>query len=106
MPAAGVRVTHRGKSVAYSGDTGPCATLNDLAASSDLFICEAGAVSDGSPHHCTPEDAACAGKAASELILTHLSPGLTAAEASRRAGQARVARSGDEFTIGQHPVYG
>ena len=37
----GLRVTHLGKSIAYSGDTGPSDRLADLARDVDLFICEA-----------------------------------------------------------------
>ncbi|MFF3496632.1 MBL fold metallo-hydrolase [Streptomyces sp. NPDC002795] len=36
-----IRVEHGGRSLTYSGDTGPCAALDELAQDSDLFLCEA-----------------------------------------------------------------
>jgi ribonuclease BN (tRNA processing enzyme) len=39
--AFGFRVRHDGTTIAYSGDTGPCTQLTDLARDADLFVCEA-----------------------------------------------------------------
>ncbi len=36
-----LRVEHGGRSLAYSGDTGPCEALVDLATGADVLLCEA-----------------------------------------------------------------
>ncbi|MEV0679215.1 MBL fold metallo-hydrolase [Actinosynnema sp. NPDC050436] len=85
LPAFGLRATHGDRTLAYSGDTGPCRALHDLAAGADLFLCEA----DGAeprPDHCTPEDAADAARGAGRLLLTHIGHTLTEHQAVDRAG--------------------
>jgi ribonuclease BN (tRNA processing enzyme) len=79
VPAYGLRVTADGATVAYSGDTGPCAALDDLARDADLFLVEASFRSgdDNPPDlHLTGTDggevAARAG--ARRLVLTHVPP--------------------------------
>lgn len=37
----GIRIEHGGRSLAYSGDTGACEALDELAEGVDLFLCEA-----------------------------------------------------------------
>ncbi len=39
--AYGVRLEHEGRSLVYSGDTGPCAELVALARGADVLLCEA-----------------------------------------------------------------
>lgn len=39
--AYGLRVEHAGASLVYSGDTGPCAELVELARGADVLLCEA-----------------------------------------------------------------
>lgn len=39
--AYGLRVEHGGRSLVYSGDTGPCAGLVELARGADVLLCEA-----------------------------------------------------------------
>ncbi|WP_328443007.1 MBL fold metallo-hydrolase [Amycolatopsis sp. NBC_00438] len=103
FPAFGVRVTDGDRVLAYSGDTGPCAALTELATGADLLLCEA----DGpepSPVHLTPEDAARAAHGAGRLVLTHLGPFLTAEVATARAstvhsGQVEVAAAGRVFAV-------
>ncbi|RKT55049.1 MBL fold metallo-hydrolase [Saccharothrix australiensis] len=85
LPAFGLRATHGDATFAYSGDTGPCPALDDLAADADLFLCEADGATP-TPHHCTPEDAASAGRAARRLLLTHIGHTLTPEQAAERAG--------------------
>ena len=41
VEAYAVRVEHEGRSLVYSGDTGPCAALVELAAGADVLLCEA-----------------------------------------------------------------
>jgi len=73
-----LRITGRdGRSVVYSGDTGPCAGLTALARGADLLICEA-ALPDAlqRPGHMTPP---LTGRLAAEagvglLVMTHLYP--------------------------------
>ncbi len=94
VPAFGLRLVHKGASLAFSGDSGPTNGLAALAADVDLLLCEAGSAEVGQPFHCAPEEAASVGTAAGQLVLTHLAPGLEPAEASRRAGGAEVAHPG------------
>ena len=41
VPAYAIRVTHGGRSLVYSGDTGPCTALDEMAKGCDVFLCEA-----------------------------------------------------------------
>jgi ribonuclease BN (tRNA processing enzyme) len=41
VEAYGFRIEHGGRSLTYSGDTGPCEPLRSLAEDVDLFLCEA-----------------------------------------------------------------
>jgi ribonuclease BN (tRNA processing enzyme) len=103
FPAFGARVTDGDRVLAYSGDTGPCAALTELANGADLVLCEA----DGpepSPVHLTPEDAARAAHGAGRLVLTHFGPFLAPDEASGRAGEVHkgpveVASPGRVFAV-------
>ncbi|MEV6442469.1 MBL fold metallo-hydrolase [Amycolatopsis sp. NPDC051716] len=101
FPAFGVRVTDGDRVLAYSGDTGPCAALTELANGADLFLCEADGP-DPSPVHLTPEDAARAAHGAGRLLLTHLGPFLTPEQATERAatvhkGSIEVAAAGVRY---------
>lgn len=59
----------------YSGDSGPCGSLAEIARDADLFLCEATlerAELDGPQRgHLDPEEAAEAGAGAKRLLLTH-----------------------------------
>jgi ribonuclease BN (tRNA processing enzyme) len=85
VPGAGVRLECDEFTVAYSGDSGPSDRLVDLAAGTDLFVCEA---SDRHQQAQVPRanepglhlDARGAAEAASaararRLLLTHFWPG-------------------------------
>jgi ribonuclease BN (tRNA processing enzyme) len=41
VEAYGFRIEHAGRTITYSGDTGPCEPLRALADGADLFLCEA-----------------------------------------------------------------
>ncbi|MEV6791759.1 MBL fold metallo-hydrolase [Streptomyces sp. NPDC051320] len=41
VEAFGIRIEHGGSTLTYSGDTGVCEPLHELALNSDLFLCEA-----------------------------------------------------------------
>jgi ribonuclease BN (tRNA processing enzyme) len=86
----GVRIEHGSRILAYSGDTGPCPQLGELANHADLFLCETGAFvqpTDREPAHCTPEDAATTAQQANarRLLLTHITPTLEPTIALARA---------------------
>ena len=101
VEAYGLRAECAGRVFAYSGDSGPCAALVELAAGSDVFLCEA----DIDRHreseqvHLTPEDAGdIARKAgARELIVTHVGPTLTREAATTRAAVAFAGRTSTAF---------
>ena len=79
VEAYGIRVEHDGRVLSYSGDTGPCAALANLAEGADVFLCEA-AFQHGRDRatgvHLTGREA---GEFASKagvgrLVLTHIPP--------------------------------
>ncbi|MBB1256676.1 MBL fold metallo-hydrolase [Streptomyces alkaliterrae] len=79
VEAYGFRVEHEGSVLTYSGDTGPCAGLDRLAAGADLFLCEASFVhgkEDIPGLHLNGLQAGEAAKAAGvgRLVLTHVPP--------------------------------
>jgi len=111
VEAFGIRLEHDGASMAYSGDTGVCDSLVELAADTDLFLCEA-AFQDHVDH---PKDMHLTGSEAGdhahrartrELLLTHLVPwnddAVTLTEAgSTFGGPIGLARSGQVYAIGR-----
>jgi len=79
VEAYAVRVDSAGRSLAYSGDTGPSAALVDLARGADVFLCEASFLEAGD----NPADLHLTGREAGEhaaaagvgrLLLTHVPP--------------------------------
>jgi ribonuclease BN (tRNA processing enzyme) len=79
VPSYGLRVESDGALLAYSGDTGACDALLDIADGADLFLCEASFIVGGeNPEglHLTGREAAdyaTRGKA-QLLVLTHVPP--------------------------------
>jgi len=73
LTAYGFRVRQDGKTMAYSGDSGPSEELADLARGADLFLCEATLGTselDGPPRgHLTLQEAEAA--ADGPLLITH-----------------------------------
>jgi ribonuclease BN (tRNA processing enzyme) len=73
MEAYGFRVTHDGRTLAYSGDCAPTGELADLARGADLFLCEATLAEggrDGTPRgHLSASEALAA--ADGPVLLTH-----------------------------------
>jgi ribonuclease BN (tRNA processing enzyme) len=73
LEAYGFRVSFGGKTLAYSGDTGPCQPLAELARGADVFVCEATLEredNDGPPRgHLTASEALAA--ADGPIVLTH-----------------------------------
>ncbi|WP_046470158.1 MBL fold metallo-hydrolase [Allosalinactinospora lopnorensis] len=79
VEAFGIRLEHQGSVLTYSGDTGTCDELVELARDADLFLCEA-SFHDHREH---PKDMHLTGSEAGEhaqragaekLVLTHLVP--------------------------------
>jgi len=90
IPGFAVRVESGGATMVYSGDTAPCASLVDLADGCDLLVCEAEsdqAPADEEPVHHTPEQTGDTARAAGarRLLVTHVGPFLTPAQAVARA---------------------
>lgn len=90
MEAFAIRVEAGGRSLVYSGDTGLCDALVDLARGADVLLCEASAVADTSSYppnlHLSGREAGeiAAGAGVGRLVLTHIPP-WNDAEATRRA---------------------
>lgn len=91
VPAYGLRISHDGRALTYSGDTGPCGALDELAKDCDLLLAEASFVEGGdNPDalHLTGQQAAVAAERAGvgRLVLTHIpawhDPELVLAEAA------------------------
>jgi ribonuclease BN (tRNA processing enzyme) len=74
-----MRVEHDGRSLVFSGDTGPTEALVELAREADLLLCEASFV-EGDPNppglHMTGKQAAEHAQRAGvgQLLLTHIPP--------------------------------
>ena len=104
VPAYGLRVTADGATLGYSGDTGPCEALVDVARGTDLFLAEA-SFRTGDPNpadiHLTGADGgrAAALGGAQRLMLTHVPPWFDPDDALAEAravydGPIEVARPG------------
>ena len=89
VPAFGLTVEEDGRRFAYSGDSAPCLSLEEIGEHATLFLVEAGydTAPDGVPAHHTPEDAGrtAAAAGAARLVLTHRAETLTAEQARVRA---------------------
>ncbi|MFI1167862.1 MBL fold metallo-hydrolase [Streptomyces sp. NPDC020801] len=107
VEAYGLRAECQGSVLAYSGDSGPCEALTDLARRADVFLCEADIDlrrEGGHQVHLTPEDAGACAKGARELLVTHVGPTLTRESAVARAaavfgGRTSAAREGETRTF-------
>lgn len=99
-PAYAIRVEHRGRSLVYSGDTGPAPALVDLARGADVLLCEAafddrdddgGTNTSANPPdlHLTGHDAGehAAAAGAGRLIITHVPPWGHPGRAAEAAGR-------------------
>jgi ribonuclease BN (tRNA processing enzyme) len=112
VEAYAMRVTdERGRVLVYSGDTGPCHALVDLAREADLLLIEAAFADDerGNPPglHLSARQAAEVGAAAgvSRVVLTHLPPWHDPARALAAAkphfpGRVGLAVSGATWPVG------
>ena len=114
VPAYAVRVSEAGPdgaTLVYSGDTGPCDALVELARGADLLLAEA-AFRDGEANppglHLTGREAASAAQRAGvgELVLTHIPPWHAADEvlaeaAPHFAGPVTLATAGLRRPVGR-----
>lgn len=107
--AYGLRVEVEDRVLAYSGDTGPCPALVELAKGADLLLAEA-AFQEGGDNptglHLTGAEAGTAAKdaEAARLVLTHVppwhDPDVALAEArSRFDGPVEVASTGATYEL-------
>jgi ribonuclease BN (tRNA processing enzyme) len=93
VPNLGIRLTAGEATLAYTGDSGPCDELVDLARGADLLLCEATFLHTVAPGMSgrlgTALDAGIQAAAAGvgRLVLTHLQPGTAHAEAIEVAGR-------------------
>ncbi|SDN37575.1 MBL fold metallo-hydrolase [Streptomyces wuyuanensis] len=103
----GIRVEHGGRSLTYSGDTGVCDPLVDLADGTDLFLCEA-AFTHGKEdipdlHLNGREAGAHAARArVGRLVLTHIPPWT---DAERNLADAREVFDGPVELAAPGAVY-
>ncbi|MGH3507082.1 MAG: MBL fold metallo-hydrolase [Nocardioidaceae bacterium] len=107
VPAYALRVSDGRAAVTYSGDTGPCSSLDEVAKDCDLLLAEASFV-DGEDNpdalHMTGRDAAETAERAGvgQLVLTHI-PAWYAPE--RVLAEARPHFSGDTSLASPGAVY-
>lgn len=109
VAAFGLRVRADGRTIAYTGDTGPTPALDDLARDVDLFLAEASFRSgdDNPPDlHLTGADcgSAAARANAKRLVLTHVPPWFDPQDALAEAvevyaGPIELARAGAVYEI-------
>lgn len=77
--AFGLRVTHGGRTLVYTGDTGPCSALDELASGADVLLSEASWTDapqrPAGVHLSGKQAGALAQRAgAGRLLLTHIAP--------------------------------
>ena len=111
VEAYAIRMTVGDSTFVYSGDTGPCAELDRLAAGADLFFAEASFQEPRDDalrglHLNGREAGECADRAgARRLVLTHIPPwtdaelNLAAADAAFPGGDVELARPGAVYVI-------
>ena len=109
VTAFALKVTADGRSLVYSGDTGPCPALDDIAAGAHLLLAEASfRTGDDNPPDLHLTGADC-GRTASQagverLVLTHVPPWHDAADAEAEAraewsGRVALARAGATYEV-------
>jgi ribonuclease BN (tRNA processing enzyme) len=109
VEAYGLRVTVGDASIAYTGDSGPCEALDELAAGADLLVAEA-SFRDGDDNpidiHLTGADggALAARAQVGRLVMTHIPPWFDKQELLAEAqqawdGPAELARPGAVYEV-------
>lgn len=109
VDAFGMRISADGATLAYTGDTGPCPELDDLARGADLFLSEASFLSTAQNPvgvHITGKDAAEIANRAGvrRLVLTHVpawyDPQDVLADAAGFDGPVELALPGATYDLG------
>jgi ribonuclease BN (tRNA processing enzyme) len=111
VPAYALKVTAGGRTIVYSGDTGPCPALDDAATDADLLLAEASfrtAAAGANPPDLHMTGADC-GRTATKagvgrLVLTHIPPWHDPAVAEEEAraewsGPLDLARAGAMYEL-------
>jgi ribonuclease BN (tRNA processing enzyme) len=109
VTAYALRVSADGRTLVYSGDTGPCRELDEVAAGADLLLAEASFRSgDDNPPDLHMTGADCGRTAAragvGRLVLTHVPPWHAPGEAEAEAraawsGPVELARAGATYDV-------
>jgi ribonuclease BN (tRNA processing enzyme) len=109
VEAYGFRLEYQGRTLVYSGDTGPCEALGDLAAGADLLLCEASFThgkEDIPDLHLNGWEAgqAATRAGAARLVLTHIPPWTNAGVNLRDArsaydGPVELAKAGAVYEL-------
>jgi ribonuclease BN (tRNA processing enzyme) len=109
VTAYALRVSAGGRTLAYSGDTGPCPALDEVAQGANLLLAEASfRTGDDNPPDLHMTGADCgrtAAKAGVErLVLTHVPPWFDPADAEAEArgqwpGPVELARAGASYDV-------
>lgn len=111
VAAFGLRITADGATLGYSGDTGPCVGLDQVASGADLLLAEASfRTGDENPTnlHLTGTDGgdAASRMGAQRLVLTHVPPWFDPQDALAEAkqvydGPIELARAGLTYILGR-----
>jgi len=102
-----IRIEHGGRSLTYSGDTGACEALDELAEGADLFLCEASFLhgkEDIPDLHLNGREAGeiAARAKVGRLVLTHIPPWT---DADRNLADARAVFKGPAEVAAAGAVY-
>jgi ribonuclease BN (tRNA processing enzyme) len=105
--AYGFRITHAGTALAYTGDSGPCAALLDLAAGADVLLAESSWTKESEvieDLHLSGRQAGAlaAASGVGRLLLTHVMPWT---DAKAVLAEARAAFSGPAELVKQDSTY-
>lgn len=94
----GVRVSDGTHTIAYSGDSGPCAALDEVADNADLFLCEAGS-NEPAEYHMTAQQAHELAVRANtrRLILTHIPADAPVNKPAGQSAPSDIAYPGGEW---------
>jgi ribonuclease BN (tRNA processing enzyme) len=101
VPTYGVRVTDKDSVLAYSGDSGPCQALEQLASDADVFLCEAGS-REPVEHHMTVQQTYELAQSArvGRLLVTHTPDPAPSDETPEDGGRfVEFVNAGDEWVV-------
>ena len=109
VPSYGVRLSAKGRSLCYTGDTGYHEGIAPFAQGASLLLPDTGFLAADrparDPNHMTPAESAgiAASAGVEKLLLTHLWPGYdekaVLSEATPVFPEAQIAREGERYTV-------